>query len=314
MERPATGASEIVAVGSAVLDRVYSLSNLPEPDGGAFVRDHEERWGGVAANVACGLSALDHEVAIISRVGRDEAGTTILESLRAWDVDVTPVRRGDEASSYTLVLRSPTGDRMIVAGGESIPALRICPEDRARLESAACVFTSAYAPDPVTATLMTMRRLGEIDCLVFDLPGPLAELEGRGTAPATIDEAAAVADLFVSNRVAVESYLDVEPESAVKRLSNAGADRVAVTMGADGAFLGADDAEIVHVPADERQIVDTTGAGDQFTAALIHTWVLGDATPSEAGRVAARAAAQNCTAPGPRGALASNDDLEPIGD
>ncbi|MFW6004760.1 MAG: carbohydrate kinase family protein, partial [Halodesulfurarchaeum sp.] len=202
MDRCAEASADVVTVGSAVLDRVYSLSNLPEPDGGAFVRDYEERGGGVAANVACGLSALDREVAIVSRVGDDEAAATILESLREWDVDVDRVRRGIAPSSYTLVLREPQGDRMIVAGGESIPDLRIRTNDRPCLESAACVFTSAYAPEETTARLVAMRRRGEINCLAFDLPGPLAELEGRGTTPATIDEAAAVADLFVSNRVA----------------------------------------------------------------------------------------------------------------
>ena len=40
----------VVAVGSAVLDRVYGLSNLPEPDGGAFARDERTAAGGVAAN------------------------------------------------------------------------------------------------------------------------------------------------------------------------------------------------------------------------------------------------------------------------
>ncbi|MFB6086811.1 MAG: carbohydrate kinase family protein [Halodesulfurarchaeum sp.] len=309
MDRVADRTPEIVTVGSAVLDRVYSLSNLPEPDGGAFVRDYEERGGGVAANVACGLSALDHDVAIISRVGADEAAGTILESLREWDVDVSTVRRGDVASSYTLVLHGPDGGRMIVAGGESVPHLRIRPGDRDHLESAACVFTSAYAPEAVTAELVEMRRRGEIDCLAFDLPGPLAELEGRGTTPGTIDGAAAVADLFVSNRVAVDSYLGADPESAVERLADAGAARLAVTTGADGAYLEKRGSEPIHVPAEERSIVDTTGAGDQFTAALIHAWVLGRASPPEAGRIAAIAAAQNCTARGPRGSLASREDL-----
>jgi ribokinase/sulfofructose kinase len=31
--------AQTVCVGSAVLDRVYALSNLPEPDGGAYVTD-----------------------------------------------------------------------------------------------------------------------------------------------------------------------------------------------------------------------------------------------------------------------------------
>jgi len=298
----------VVTVGSAVLDRVYAVSNLPEPDGGAFVTDYEERAGGVAANVACALAALEHDATVISRVGRDDAADVILDSLHEHGVDAA-VRRGDDDSSYTLVIRGPDGDRMIVAGGDSVPKLRLQERDRDRLLAADCVFTSAYAPDPVVSRLIEMRRTGEIDALAFDLAGPLAELEGRGTAPATIDAAAAAADLFVTNEVAARSYLDRPPEDAAQTIRDTGADRVAVTVGSAGAYLVEGETEPVHVPAVEREIIDTTGAGDQFTATLVHAWLLDGESTARAGQVAAAAAAQNCTAPGPRGALATPADL-----
>lgn len=300
--------ADIVAVGSAVLDRVYGLSNLPEPDGGAFAREHTERAGGVAANVACALAALDHDAAVVSRVGDDDAGDTVVASLGDWGVDASHVRRGDDATSYTLVLRGPDGDRMIVAGGDSVPGLELTDADRAALRAAGCVFTSAYAPDGVVRELVELRRSGDIAALVFDLAGPLPELEGRGAAPETIDAAAETADLFVASEVAARSYLDRDPGAAARALAGRGADRVAVTAGADGAFLATGD-ETVHVPARDVDVADATGAGDAFTAALVHAWLLGGENPATAGRIAAAAAAQNCTAAGARGALPDRDDL-----
>jgi len=164
------------------------------------------------------------------------------------------------------------------------------------LRDADCVFTSAYAPDQVVRELVDMRKHDEIRALVFDLAGPLPELEGRGATPETIDWAAETADLFVANEVAARSYLDAGPEAAASELTVRGADRVAVTVGADGAFL-ATESETVHVPAQEVDAVDATGAG------------LGDKNPEAAGRVAAAAAARNCTGEGARGALPSRDDL-----
>jgi ribokinase/sulfofructose kinase len=297
----------VVAVGSAVLDRVYGLSNLPEPDGGAFVRDYEERAGGVAANVACGLSALDHDAGVVSRVGDDDAADRVLASLADWNVDASGVRRGDGESSYCLILRGPDGDRMIVAGGESVPKLNLTDADRQRCREADCVFTSAYAPDAVVRDLVELREAGDIQALAFDLAGPISELQGRGATRDTIDGAAAAADLFVTNEVAARAYLDCDPRPAVESLNAAGADRIAVTIGRGGAYLG--DGEVVHVDAQERDVVDTTGAGDAFTAALIHAWLLGDRSPAQAGKIAAAAAAQNCTVAGARGALATRDDL-----
>ena len=300
--------TSVVCVGSAVLDRVYVVSNLPEPDGGAFVTDYYERAGGVAANVACALAVLDYDAAVISRVGRDDAADVIIDSLETFDV-ATAIQRSDGQSSYTLILRGPEGNRMIIAGGDSVPQLRLSAADEDQLRAADCVFTSAYAPDPVVSRLVEMRQTGEIDSLVFDLSGPLSELEGRGTAPETIDSLAAIADLFVTNEVAARSYLEQAPAAAVRTLRDAGAARVAVTSGADGTYLAGDDTEPILVPAVECDVVDTTGAGDQFTAALLHAWLLEDVPPRTAGRIAASAAAQNCTARGPRGALATRTDL-----
>jgi len=297
--------ASIVTVGSAVLDRVYVLSNLPEPDGGAFVTDYEERAGGVAANVACALAALNHDTAIVTRIGRDDAAELIVDSLTDYGVDIEAIQRGEVDSSYTLVLRGPDGDRMIVAGGDSVPQLRLRGRDRDRFRAADCVFTSAYAPDQVVSELVELRRAGEIDTLAFDLSGLLRELEGRGTTPETIDALAATADLFITNEVAARSYLDRPPEAAAGRLRDTGATHVAVTAGSDGAYLAEDGIDPVHVPAVEREIIDTTGAGDQFTAALIHAWLLDGQSLTEAGRTAAAAAARNCTAAGPRGALAT---------
>jgi len=300
--------ADVVAVGSAVLDRVYALSNLPEPDGGAFARGSTERAGGVAANVACALAELGHDASVVSRVGDDDAGDAVLASLTDWGVDASGVRRGEDETSYTLVLRGPDGDRMIVAGGDGVPGLELTDADRDALRNADCAFTSAYAPEAVVRELVDLRENGEIGALVFDLAGPLPELEGRGATPETIDAAAATADLFVANEVAARSYLDTHPEAAASELAARGSDRVAVTVGADGAFLATPD-EAVHVPALDVDAVDATGAGDAFTAALVDAWLLGDAGPEAAGRTAAAAAAQNCTAEGARGALPSREDL-----
>jgi ribokinase/sulfofructose kinase len=301
--------ASVVTVGSAVLDHTYVLSNLPEPDGGAFVTDREKRGGGVAANVACALSALTHDATVVSRVGDDDAADTILASIREWGVGIDGVHRGDGESSYSLILRGPDGRRMIVAGGDSIPQLRLSKRDRGRLRTADAVFTGAYAPDRVVSELCELRRAGAIDRLAFDLSGPLPELDARGADPETIDAAAAEADLFVTNEVAARSYLDADPRVAAQLLSGAGAERVAVTVGADGAYVATSKVEPVHIPAVPCEVVDTTGAGDQFTAALIHAWLLGDAGPRRAGRIAATAAARNCTAAGPRGRLATPADL-----
>jgi ribokinase/sulfofructose kinase len=60
----------------------------------------------------------------------------------------------------------------------------------------------------------------------------------------------------------------------------------------------------VHfVPGFSVPVVDTTGAGDVLSAALIAAWLLENRPMAEAGRFAAAAAALNCTGWGVRAGL-----------
>ncbi|WP_135827605.1 carbohydrate kinase family protein [Halorussus halobius] len=299
---------EVVAVGSAVEDRVYALTNLPEPDGGAFVREATTAAGGVAANVAAGLARLGHETGVVSRVGDDEAADRVRADLRERGVDARHVRRGatDEETSYSLILRDPEGERMIIAGGESVPNLRLTDADREYVRRADLAFTSAYAPDRVTAALVDAAESDESNSfppLVFDLAGPLSELDGRGTRRATIDALLPVCDLFVANEVSARSYLGAGPRGAIERLRERGVDRAAVTRGSAGALVLDETGDVHGFPAFDVPVADTTGAGDAFTAGLVHAWLLGDSAASAAGRLAAATAALNCTAENARDGL-----------
>jgi len=304
--------ARVVSVGSALVDHVYSLTNLPEPDGGAFVRDERTAFGGVAANVACGIDRLGHDAATVARLGDDDDGRAVVRDLEHRGVDVDGVRLvDDERSSYTMILRDDAGERMIVAGGDSVPNLRLTDADRERLRAADAVFTSAYAPDPVVSDLVAMRRAVDVAALAFDLAGPLAELVDRGTSEGTVDDAVATADLTVVGTVAARSYLDCEGVAAAHELADCGAPRVAVTDGADGAVLGGTTVDgAIHVPAFDVATTDATGAGDAFSAGLLDAWVLSDGRPEEAGRFAAAAAALNCRAEGARGGLPERTAVE----
>jgi ribokinase/sulfofructose kinase len=300
---------DVVTVGSAVIDHIYTLSNLPEPDGGAFVHSYTTAAGGVAANVASALAQLERETGIVTRLGAEATG--IEADLRERDLDTARVRSGPEESSYSLVLRGPDGARMVLAGGRSVSNLRLTETDMTYLRGASVVFTSAYAPDPVVSWLVAARERGQVSTLVFDLAGPLSELGNRGTRPATIDRLLAVADLFVVGEVAARSYFDGDAGETATLLAGGDIDRAAVTRGSEGALL-VDGDSVVEIPAFDVAVEDTTGAGDVFTAGLIHAWLLEGSPALAAGRFAAAGAALNCTAEGARGRLPTRQDVRAL--
>jgi ribokinase len=83
---------------------------------------------------------------------------------------------------------------------------------------------------------------------------------------------------------------------------------VVVTLGAEGALV-CDGSGVTRVPSVAVDAVDTTGAGDAFTAAL--AWKLGSgAGPAEAAAYAARVGAAAVTR---RGAQESYPTAEEVG-
>lgn len=311
-----------VSVGGAMVDWYYRLSNLPEPDGGSFVRDAWRDFGGAAANVACTVARLGTDVGMITRLGVDdrtggyEGADAVEADLRDRKIDVERVRRGDETGTYSMILAGPDGGRMVVTGGESVRSLRLREDDRTYLREAGVAFTNAYAPDPVVEELVAAREDGDLQSFAFDLSGPLPELEGRGVRPGTIDDLVQTADLFVTGDVARQSYcehLGIDPgvDSTVAHLQDRGVRRAALTHGEDGSTLvTADDA--VHVDAVDVDPVDTTGAGDAFIGGLVDAWCFRDRPPREAGRFAAAVAATNCLHEGARGGLPTREAVQSL--
>jgi ribokinase/sulfofructose kinase len=301
--------ARVVTVGSAAVDRVYPVTNLPAPDGGAFARDEQFADGGVAANVAVACARLGHDAGVVSRVGRDEDGDRVLDALDAAGVDTTRVARGDERTSFSLILRDDDGERMIVNGGSAVGALRLDAADLDYCRAADAVFTCAYAPDSVVSTILDDARAGDCPPILFDLAGPFAELDGRGTTRETVDALLPHVDCFLAGEVALRSYLDCTGREAATELQERGVERAALTRGADGALL-VDGDDVVAVPAFDVPVVDTTGAGDAFAAGLVDAWLCRDLPVREAGRFAAAVAAENCTAEGARGGLPDRETVE----
>jgi ribokinase/sulfofructose kinase len=298
----------VVCVGSALIDHTYSLTNLPGADDGAYVLETADRFGGVETNVAAILSSLGIEAGVITRVGDDADGRAVSDHLGELDLDTDRVReRTAEETSYCLVLTAQ-GERVIIGGGESALAIELGPEDTAYLESASVVFASAYAPARV------ISHLAELDVsFAFDLAGRFEDLEHRGLSRAQLDASLPGIDLFIANRTTAQSYLhsDAEPAALADSLRDRGVSRGVVTDGVAGALLF-EERGTYPIESLDVEVVDTTGAGDAFTAGLIAAWLLEEQSPEPAGRFAAAAAAANCTVPGAHAAPPSRDAIRAL--
>ncbi|QAU12306.1 carbohydrate kinase family protein [Halorubrum sp. BOL3-1] len=336
------GSPAVLSIGAAAIDEWYAVSNLPEPDGGAFAREVTSAFGGVGANVAIALDRLGRDAGLVSRVGDDEYGRRAREYLAETGVDATHVAVGDDPHTRSLILRDPDGERAIVTAGESFRGLRLDGDALAAMADADAVFLTAYAPDRVSrrvldriAALRDGDETADPPALVFDLSGSVEELVDRGTEPETVHRFLHAADLFVADGVAAPAFFG-SADAAVERVAAAqrrapGSEsrsrrgsqrdstwpRAVLTHGADGMTAVAG-GEVSRFDAFDVDTVDATGAGDAFTAGLIDRWIAGTSpgTPEDGDgvapgvRFAAAVAAINCTARFTQPGLPTRSEVE----
>ena len=97
---------KILCVGLACLDTIATIDEFPAPDSKVRSKSLHNYGGGNAANTAVAISRLGKlKVDLLSAVGNDSNGDTILKELEMENVGVNHVQRydGDSAWSYILV-------------------------------------------------------------------------------------------------------------------------------------------------------------------------------------------------------------------
>ena len=268
----------IVVVGDALLDRDLSgSSERLSPDVPVPVIDditETARPGGAA--LAALLTARDgHEVVLVTALGEDEAGRSVVRLLRAGGVDVR-VARLDGPTPEKLRIRA--GGHAVVRldyGGRPVPVRDRWDRGVGELiAQAAGVLISDYGrglaghPDIVGA----LAERGNRRPTVWD-PHPQGGPPGPGVGLVTPNRAEAGLDARAGLAEVVTRARQLRGRWHV--------DAVAVTVGERGAvFIDGDDVPLA-IPAASASHVDPCGAGDRFASAAVVALARG-ALPSEA--------------------------------
>ncbi len=255
----------IGVIGSANMDLVAQVPRVPAAGENIRGRDLREIPGGKGANQAVAAARLGAECLFVGKVGNDAFGAILRESLRREGVNTEYLGTEEGAASGTaLILVAPGGQNSIVV----CPGANGCltPEDveplREELSLLDAVIMQLEIPIDTVARVIEIAR--EVEASVILDAGPPLE-----QAP---DELFRV-DILIPNEAEAAALAgrplgDLrEAERAAREFLARGAGAVVLKLGDKGALLVAD-GMVEHLPARPIRAVDTTGAGDAFTAAL----------------------------------------------
>ncbi|PUB24664.1 ribokinase [Pseudomonas sp. GV105] len=253
------------------MDLVTRASRLPRAGETLIGQSFSTVPGGKGANQAVASARLGAEVAMIGCIGSDAYGVQLRDALLAEGIDCQAVSRVDGSSGVALIVVDDSSQNaiVIVAGsnGELTPASLQAAD--AVLQAADVIVCQLEVPlETVGYALKRGRELGKT---VILNPAPAS-----GPLPA---QWYASIDYLIPNESEATALSGVAVDSldsaklAAAQLIKAGAAKVIITLGAQGALFS-DGNRFEHLAAPNVKAADTTAAGDTFVggfaAALAH--------------------------------------------
>jgi pseudouridine kinase len=266
----------IVCIGAANLDRkLRSLAALQM--GTSNPARQDESFGGVGRNIAENLARLGAPVALITAIGDDSSGAALLAHAQALGIDCGATLRlaGACSGTYTAVLDEH---------GEMLLALA----DMGLYDALTPAFVATRQPQRANAAL-TVADLNlpreTVEALIRDAARdtiPLVLVAVSQPKMARLPDALAGLRLLILNQGELETRVgtplrtDADFLAACRQVQTQGAQDVIVTRGAAGVTYTTVSG-IAHLAANETQVIDVTGAGDAFSAAVCWSLFQGSA-------------------------------------
>jgi ribokinase len=294
--------ADVVVTGQLARDLVLVVDDVPEAGQSRPVRERREMLGGKGANQAVAVAQLGLRPALIAVAGDDEAGSRLLEQARRDGIDVSAVtiREGTAAGLITDIVDAAGHWRYL----EDLPPSVLLSEGDVR--TAARLFDGArwasvqlQQPAAAVLTAAVLARQAGCRVLLDGAPPDGVDKEALLGAADVVRADAREAELLTGNAICGPG----DAARAARAILGQGPVLAALAVGHAGNYFAWRDpvwgtGELL-LPLARTPVVDTTGAGDAFTAALIAGLdQLQD--PEEAARLAVAAAGLTVGHPGGR--------------
>ncbi len=272
-------------IGQVARDLALRVERMPGSGEAADVRERIEVLGGKGANQAVGLAQLGVRSALLGVVGDDPAATEVLDRAVADGIDVGAVvhRSGTRTGLIVDVVDAEGTWRYLQ---DLPPEVLLTADDVAAAKS---VLTRAR-----TVVVQLQQPLDAV-CAAADIArrgGATVVLDGAPPDPSASADLLAMTDVLRADDTEAALWADAEIGSAAEAVRTArsllgrGPRMVVLGAGSEGNVVVWPDGEAV-LPLGDADVVDTTGAGDAFTAGIVAAL---DRGPEEAARWGSAAA------------------------
>jgi ribokinase len=250
---------KILVVGSLHLDVIVHSSRLPKPDETLLGDKVSYRFGGKGGNQALAAAKIDVQVFMAGRIGTDNFGKQIYDTLSNQNINLDGLKMVDEATGMSVALIGSDGiySAVVVSGvNQTIDLSEIAvPDDLTVL-----VLQNEINTD---ANFEIIKKVPKSTFVILNAAPALTPNKGFFER----------IDLLIVNQLEAKMLLNEEPSifnnlDALRKLQNLGPKEVIITLGADGYTGISKNGEIFSEPGIKVDVLSTHGAGDSFVGTL----------------------------------------------
>ncbi|KAF5416056.1 MAG: putative sugar kinase [Candidatus Methanogaster sp.] len=286
---------EIIGIGALNIDKLYIVERIGAAGEELGIDSVSEQPGGSAANTIAALARLGIRTGFVGRVGDDADGAYLRSEMAKDGVDTRGIEVARGRTGSAIVLVDPDGERSMYVHPGVNDALSLTPENLSCIKSARYLHLSSFVGETVIDVQNEILDLSK--ARISFAPGMLYVRRGLDALRGIISNARVV---FL-NRDEMEMLTGSGYRGGAGELNEIGAEIVVVTLGGDGCYIRTSDTEI-SIPGLAARVVDTTGAGDAFSAGFLYG-LLADEPLGVCGRLGNFVAAKCIEAVGAREGL-----------
>ena len=252
-------AGKILVVGSLHLDVIVHSSRLPKPDETLLGDKVSYRFGGKGGNQALAAAKIDVQVFMAGRIGTDNFGKQIYDTLSNQNINLDGLKIVDEATGMSVALIGSDGiySAVVVSGVNQTIEL-----------------SEIAVPDDLTVLVLQNEINTDANFEIIKKV-PKSTFVILNAAPALTPNKSFFEriDLLIVNQLEAKMLLNEEPSifnnlDALRKLQNLGPKEVIITLGAEGYTGISKNGEIFSEPGIKVDVLSTHGAGDSFVGTL----------------------------------------------
>lgn len=250
-------------VGSINMDLILNMEKVPEIGENLLGTTYGYANGGKGANQAIGLARLGAKTKIIGKVADDSNGKKLLENLCKNNVDVSAVSiNGSQTGLAAIILDGEGRNRIVVYEGANA---EINPDEAAKSIDNSLDLLLVQFETREDVVIKAVNKAVENNITTVIDCGPakafaLEKMQGATIITPNESETKALTGIFPENEETILSASKILLERSKAKFA-------VLKLGERGCSVW-DGNNLKIIPAYPSKVVDTTAAGDCFTAAM----------------------------------------------